>query len=41
MTVYQDDEPEFFSQALDSMIHQTYAPDEIVLVKDGPKKFSR
>ena len=36
MTVYTKDNPEFFSLALDSMINQTYKPDEIVLVKDGP-----
>ncbi len=36
MTVYTKDNPEYFSLALDSMIHQSYPPDEIVLVKDGP-----
>lgn len=36
MTVYVKDTPEHFSMALDSMIKQTYKPDEIVLVKDGP-----
>ena len=36
MTVYTKDNPEYFSLALDSMVHQTYKPDEIVLVKDGP-----
>ena len=36
MTVYKKDNPVFFSLALDSMIHQSYPPDEIVLVKDGP-----
>ena len=36
MTVYTKDNPEYFSLALDSMINQTYIPDEIVLVKDGP-----
>lgn len=36
MTVYKKDNPEYFSLALDSMVNQTYKPDEIVLVKDGP-----
>lgn len=36
MTVYKNDNPEYFSLALDSMINQTYSPNEIVIVKDGP-----
>lgn len=36
MTVYKKDSPEYFALALDSMLHQTLPPDEIVLVKDGP-----
>jgi len=36
MTVYVKDNPDFFSLALESMVNQTYKPDEIVLVKDGP-----
>ena len=36
MTVYKKDNPDFFSLALKSMIDQTYKPNEIVLVKDGP-----
>lgn len=36
MTVYTKDNPEYFSLALDSMVNQTYKPNEIVLVKDGP-----
>lgn len=36
MTVYTKDNPEYFSLALESMVNQTYKPDEIVLVKDGP-----
>ena len=36
MTVYKDDNPEYFDKALMSMIDQTKKPDEIVLVKDGP-----
>ena len=36
MAVYKKDNPEYFAIALDSMIHQTVPPDEIVIVKDGP-----
>lgn len=36
MTVYTKDNPDYFSLALSSMVNQTYKPDEIVLVKDGP-----
>lgn len=36
MSVYTKDDPEFFFLALDSMVKQTYSPDEIVIVKDGP-----
>lgn len=36
MTVYTKDNPDYFSLSLDSMVNQTYKPDEIVLVKDGP-----
>ncbi len=36
MTVYIKDNPEYFNLALDSMVNQTYKPDEIVIVKDGP-----
>ncbi len=36
MTVYKNDDPENFDLALKSMIGQTAAPDEIVLVNDGP-----
>lgn len=36
MTVYIKDNPEYFFLALDSMVKQSYPPDEIVLVKDGP-----
>ena len=35
MAVYIKDNPEYFAVALDSMIHQTVPPDEIVIVKDG------
>ena len=36
MTVYKNDNPEYFKLALESMINQTKKPDEIVLVNDGP-----
>lgn len=36
MSVYIKEKPEYFIQALDSMINQTVKPDEIVLVEDGP-----
>ena len=36
MSVYSKEKPEYLTQALDSMINQTVAPDEIVLVEDGP-----
>ena len=35
MTVYKNDNPEYFRQSLYSMFQQTYLPDEIVIVKDG------
>lgn len=35
MAVYIKDNPEYFAIALDSMINQTYPPDEIVIVKCG------
>lgn len=36
MTVYKNDNPEYCRLALMSMVDQTVAPDEIVIVKDGP-----
>ena len=36
MTVYKDDNAEYFDKALISMVNQTKKPDEIVIVKDGP-----
>lgn len=36
MTVYKNDNPEYFELSLKSMLGQTLTPDEIVLVKDGP-----
>ena len=35
MSVYQNDNPVFLIEALDSIINQTCCPDEIVLVEDG------
>jgi hypothetical protein len=36
MSVYEKDRPEYFKEAMDSILNQTVRPDEIVLVKDGP-----
>lgn len=36
MSVYMKEKPEYLSQALDSVIHQTLQPDEIVVIEDGP-----
>jgi len=36
MCVYENDNPENFKEALQSVINQTRQPDEIVLVVDGP-----
>lgn len=36
LSVYQKEDPSFFSQALDSIFHQSAMPDEVVVVKDGP-----
>lgn len=36
MSVYHKENPDFLTACLDSMLNQTYQPDEIVLVKDGP-----
>lgn len=36
MSVYHKERPEFFKQSLESILHQTTLPDEIVLVEDGP-----
>ena len=35
MTIYKKDNPDYFKLSLDSMVNQTYKPDEIVIVKDG------
>ncbi len=36
MSVYVKENPLFFKAAMDSMIHQTVAPEQVVVVKDGP-----
>lgn len=36
MCVYHRDDPQWFRQAVDSILNQTVAPDEVVLVVDGP-----
>lgn len=35
MSIYKKENPEYFIQSIESMINQTYRPDEIVIVKDG------
>lgn len=35
MSVYKKENPEYFSEALKSILHQTLPPDEIVLIQDG------
>lgn len=36
MSIYDKEKPEYFRQALGSVLHQSAPPDEIVIVKDGP-----
>ncbi len=36
MSLYVKEKAEYLRMAIDSMIHQTIAPDEIVIVEDGP-----
>lgn len=36
MSLYKKENPEYLKIAIDSMLNQTVAPDEIVLVEDGP-----
>lgn len=36
ISVYSKENPIFFRESLDSLMHQTTMPNEIVLVKDGP-----
>lgn len=35
-SVYKNDSPAFFKEAMDSLLNQTLLPDEIILVRDGP-----
>ncbi|MBQ9408143.1 MAG: LicD family protein [Clostridia bacterium] len=36
MSVYEKETPENLKESLESVVTQTYGPDEVVLVKDGP-----
>lgn len=36
ITVYKNDNPEYFEEALSSIFNQTIKPNEVILVKDGP-----
>lgn len=36
MSIYFKEKSEYFRESLESILNQTYFPDEIVLVKDGP-----
>tara|TARA_R100000365_G_C2745788_1_gene74796 strand:- start:2846 stop:3643 length:798 start_codon:yes stop_codon:yes gene_type:complete len=36
MSVYAKERPNYLAEALESLVHQTRPPDEIVLVEDGP-----
>lgn len=36
MSVYYKEKPDFLARALDSMFNQSVAPDEVVIVEDGP-----
>ncbi|MCA9765827.1 MAG: glycosyltransferase [Carnobacterium sp.] len=36
MSVYCNENPDFFIESIESMLKQTIKPDEIVIVKDGP-----
>ena len=36
MSLYAKEKPDYFKLAVDSMLNQTVAPDEIVIVEDGP-----
>ncbi|MBR5694164.1 MAG: glycosyltransferase [Fibrobacter sp.] len=36
MSIYVKEKPEYFREALESMINQTVKPDEILIVEDGP-----
>lgn len=36
MSVYKNDDPVYFEEAIESILHQSMSPNEIVIVKDGP-----
>lgn len=36
MSIYKNEKPAYLRKALDSILHQTLMPSEIVMVKDGP-----
>ena len=36
MSLYKKEKPEYLRLAIDSMLNQTVAPDEIIMVEDGP-----
>lgn len=36
MSVYYNEEPDYLKLSIESMLNQTYKPNEIILVKDGP-----
>ncbi len=36
MSVYKNDDPNFFIEALESVFNQTVSPTEVILVEDGP-----
>lgn len=36
MSIYQKEKPSYFKASVESMLNQTLAPEEIVIVKDGP-----
>lgn len=36
MSLYRKEKPEYLRLAIDSMLNQTVAPDEIIMVEDGP-----
>ena len=36
MSLYIKEKPEYFDECMESVIHQTFLPTEIVIVLDGP-----
>ena len=36
MSVYQEEQPEFLRQSLESIVSQTVPPSELIVVEDGP-----